>query len=133
MAWQAYVDTSLLGSGLVDHVAIFDRQSHEVLASSPGYLVSYDEYKVIRDLFSDEGTGPFVQNAREKGFKIAGRTYLATKADKRSLYGAEGKDGVMIVNTLSSTFIIHYPSSSSHLEVANLIEQLCDYLISTGC
>ncbi|KAF2761899.1 Profilin/allergen [Pseudovirgaria hyperparasitica] len=129
----AYVDSSLLGSGLVDNAIVFSRtENYGILAASPGYLVTQDELAEIRRIFADAGTGPSIQRARNDGFRVAGTTYKAVKGDSRSLYGRQGRQGIMVVNTNTAIFFVHYPESSSHSETANLIEQLCDYLISVG-
>ncbi|KAL8678520.1 MAG: hypothetical protein Q9186_005128 [Xanthomendoza sp. 1 TL-2023] len=39
MSWQAYVDTSLVGTGNIDKAAIFNSEGTSVWAASPGFTV----------------------------------------------------------------------------------------------
>lgn len=49
--------------------------------------VSAEEIQNIRRIFSDSGSGQHMQQAREEGFRVAGRMFKAVKGDSRSLYG----------------------------------------------
>jgi len=129
MSWQAYVDTSLVGTGNVDKAAIFNSEGNSVWASSAGFTVAPHEMKEVVGSFKDTGD---VKQVQSNGVHIAGERYVVIKADDRSLYGKKGKEGIVIVKTQQALLVTHYPETVQPGSAANTVEQLADYLISVG-
>jgi len=93
-----------------------------------------------------------------EGLHVAGERYVLTKAEDRSLYARkvgpslicdrrmdlsilhqgnansapQGREGVVIVKTTQAILIAHYGESMIAGNAATTVEQLADYLISTG-
>ncbi|MCJ1449876.1 profilin, required for normal timing of actin polymerization in response to thermal stress [Mycoblastus sanguinarius] len=129
MSWQAYVDTSLVGTRNVDKAAIFNSEGTSAWASSTGFHISPAEIKEIISSYSDSSE---VKKIQSGGFKIAGEKYMTIKADDKSVYGKKGKEGVVIVKTQQAILVTHYPESVQPGVATNTVEQLGDYLISVG-
>ncbi|MCJ1399634.1 profilin, required for normal timing of actin polymerization in response to thermal stress [Xylographa trunciseda] len=93
------------------------------------YQVKHEELKEITVAYTDPGDVKKVQSA---GLHVAGERYVVIKADDRSLYGKQGKTGILIVRTNQALLIAHYPETIQPGTAATTVEQLADYLISVG-
>jgi len=129
MSWQAYVDTSLVGTGNIDKAAIFSAAGDSKWAASSGFNVKPEELKEILIAYKDTSD---VKKVQSTGLHVAGDKYVVIKADDRSLYGKKGKTGILIVKTTQAILISHYPETVQPGSAATTIEQLADYLIGVG-
>jgi len=129
MSWQAYVDTSLIGSGNVDKAAIFSAAGDSKWAASHGFDISAAELKTIVDSYRDTKD---VKDVQGSGFYIAGSKYMTLRADDRSLYGKKGKEGIIIVKTTQAILVAHYPETVQPGNAVTTVEQLGDYLVGVG-
>lgn len=129
MSWQAYVDTSLVGTGNVDKAAIFNSEGNSVWATSTGFTVSPAEIQEVVAAYKDTGD---VKQVQSTGLHIAGERFVVIKADGRSIYGKKGKEGVVIVKTNMAILVAHYPETVQPGGAANTVEQLADYLVGVG-
>jgi len=129
MSWQAYVDTSLLGTGHVNHAAIFNAEGTSVWATSDGFNVTPAELQEVVGAFADTSVPKKVQST---GLHIAGEKYIVIKADETSLYGKKGKVGVIIVKTKQALLITTYPETVQAGTAANTVEKLGAYLVGVG-
>jgi len=129
MSWQAYVDTSLVGTGNIDKAAIFNSEGTSVWASSPGFTVSPAEIKEVVASYKDTGD---VKKVQANGLHVGGERFVVIKADDRSLYGKKGKEGIVIVKTQQAILLTHYPETVQPGSATNTVEQLADYLIGVG-
>ena len=129
MSWQAYVDTSLVGTGNVDKAAIFNDAGNSVWATSAGFTVSPTEMQEVVAAYKDTGD---VKQVQSTGLHIAGERFIVIKADDRSIYGKKGKEGVVIVKTNMAILVAHYPETVQPGSAANTVEQLADYLVGVG-
>ncbi|KIV90347.1 hypothetical protein B0A52_00951 [Exophiala mesophila] len=129
MSWQAYIDTSLIGSGDVDQAAIFNSEGTSVWATSPGFSLSPTELQEVVGAYKDTSEPKKVQST---GLHIAGQKYIVIKADDTSLYGKKGRSGVVIVKTKQALLIAHYPETVQPGSAANTVEKLGAYLVSVG-
>ncbi|OQU98864.1 hypothetical protein CLAIMM_04581 [Cladophialophora immunda] len=127
MSWQAYVDSSLVGTGHVDKAAIFNADGNSVWASSPNFNVSPQEMQEVVGAYKDTSVPKKVQST---GLHIAGQKYIVIKADESSLYGKKGREGVVIVKTKQALLITHYPETVQPGTAANTVEKLAAYLVS---
>ncbi|KAK6341700.1 profilin, required for normal timing of actin polymerization in response to thermal stress [Orbilia brochopaga] len=128
MSWQAYIDTSLVGSGKIDKGAIFSAAGDSVWAASPDFAVTPDEIKYIVSQFAQTENSKLYQ----EGFHIAGTKYLCHLHTDRSIYGKKDKTGVAIVKTKQAIVIAHYPDGIQTAQATTVAESLADYLIKTG-
>ncbi|KAL8705156.1 MAG: hypothetical protein Q9201_001723 [Fulgogasparrea decipioides] len=128
-SWQAYVDTSLVGTGNIDKAAIFNSEGTSVWASSSGFTVAPAEIKAVVSSFADTSN---VKKVQSEGFHVAGEKFVTLKSDERSLYGKKGKEGVVIVKTTQAILVAHYPETVQPGAAANTVEVLGDYLIGVG-
>ncbi|KAL9599833.1 MAG: hypothetical protein Q9179_003432 [Wetmoreana sp. 5 TL-2023] len=154
-SWQAYVDTSLVGTGNIDKAAIFNSEGTSVWASSSGFTVCANLYlphdqddmdrvrsqsscankvapaeiKAVVSSFADTSN---VKKVQSEGFHVAGEKFVTLKSDERSLYGKKGKEGVVIVKTTQAILVAHYPETVQPGAAANTVEVLGDYLIGVG-
>ncbi|KAI5287069.1 profilin, required for normal timing of actin polymerization in response to thermal stress [Ascosphaera aggregata] len=127
MSWQAYVDSSLVGSGNIDKAAIFDNQGASTWAASPGFTVSPSELKTIVESFNPVAEGQ-LKEVQTHGFHISGEKYFALRSDESSLYGKKGKEGVVIAKTKQALLIAHYPETVQPGPATNTVETLAQYL-----
>ncbi|CAG8958462.1 hypothetical protein HYALB_00001405 [Hymenoscyphus albidus] len=127
MSWQAYIDSSLIGSGHVDKGAIISAAGDSVWATSPDFTVSPEEMKEVV-----AGLSGKTDNLYANGLHIAGQRYVLTKAEDRSLYARKGREGVVIVKSTQAILVAHYGEAMIAGNAATTVEQLADYLISTG-
>ncbi|KAG9230541.1 putative profilin [Amylocarpus encephaloides] len=127
MSWQAYIDSSLIGSGHVDKGAIISAAGDSVWATSTGFTVSPAEMKEVV-----AGLSGKTDNLYANGIHVAGERFVLTKAEDRSLYARKGKEGVVIVKTTQAILVAHYTEAMQPGNCVQTVEQLADYLISTG-
>jgi len=127
MSWQAYVDSSLVGSGHVDKGAIYSIKGDSVWAASTGFSVSPAEMQEVV-----AGLSGKTDKLYAEGLHVAGERYVLTKAEDRSLYARKGREGVVIVKTTQAILIGHYGETMIAGNSAQTVEKLADYLISTG-
>lgn len=126
MSWQAYVDSSLIGTGKIDRAAIFSAAGDSVWAASAGFKV---EPKEIQDLIAGFTKA---DGLNASGLHIAKEKYIVIKADDRSIYGKKGKEGLCCVKTKQAVLVAHYPEVVQPGEAAKVVEALADYLIGVG-
>jgi len=127
MSWQAYVDSSMVGSGHVDKGAIYSVAGDSKWAGSTDFELSPAEIKEVIT-----GLGGKPDKLYEDGLHVAGERYVLTKAEGRSLYARKGREGVVIVKTTLAILIAHYKDGMVAGNTATTVEQLADYLIKTG-
>ncbi|TVY18798.1 Profilin [Lachnellula arida] len=139
MSWQ--------GSGHVDKGAIYSAKGDSVWATSAGFTISPAEMQEIVT-----GLSGSYDKLYAEGLHIDGEKYVLTKAEDRSLYARkvcttilapekngqnltkrkQGREGVVIVKTTQAILIAHYKDGMIAGNSAQTVEQLADYLISTG-
>ena len=73
-----------------------------------------------------------VKQVQSNGLRIGGERYVVIKADDRSLYGKKGKEGIVIVKTIQTILVTHYPETVQPGAAAKAVEELGDYLIGVG-
>lgn len=76
--------TSLVGTGSVDHAAIFSVDGTSVWATSSSFTVKPEEMKEIVASYNDKSD---VKKVQSEGVHVGGHRYVVIKADDRSLYG----------------------------------------------
>ncbi|KAG9240991.1 putative profilin [Calycina marina] len=127
MSWQAYVDSSLIGSGHIDKGAIYSIKGDSVWATSAGFNISASEMQEVV-----AGLSGKLDKLYAEGIHIGGEKYVLNKAEDRSLYARKGREGVAIVKTTQAILIGHYGESQIAGNAATTVESLADYLIKSG-
>jgi len=129
MSWQAYVDSSLVGSGNVDKAAIVSAAGDSVWAQSTGFTISPTEMKTI---VAALGGGAATDKIWGEGVHITGEKYVVTKAEDRSIYGRKGREGIVICKTTQAILVAHYGENVVAGNAATTVEKLADYLVGLG-
>lgn len=124
MSWQAYVDTSLLGSGTLGQAAIYGLDGTTWASSSD--LVSFNPVPLI-DAYKDPS------NLRSDGLTVNNTRYVVIRSDERSIYGkSKDQGGFIAVKTNQSLILGLYFSNHLAGESAKIVEELADYLLASG-
>jgi len=126
MSWQAYVDSSLVGSGHVDKAAIVSAAGDSIWAATPGFTISTSE---TNEIVAALKGGDAVNKVLAEGLHVAGERFVVFKAEDRSIYGRKGKEGIVICKTQQAILIAHYGENVIAGNAAITVEQLADYLI----
>ncbi|KAI5848064.1 hypothetical protein BZA05DRAFT_119108 [Tricharina praecox] len=127
MSWQAYVDSSLLGSGKIDKAAIFSAAGDSVWAASAGFTLLPEEVKKVVNGFVDPS------GLQANGLHAQGEKYVFLRnIEDRSIYAKRNKEGIICVKTKQAVLIAHYPENVQAGEATKIVEALADYLIGVG-
>ncbi|XXG94423.1 profilin, required for normal timing of actin polymerization in response to thermal stress [Hypoxylon texense] len=130
MSWQAYVDSSLVGSGHIDKGAIISAAGDSVWASSAGFTIKPEEMKNLVSIITK---APGAEDkAYAEGFHVAGERYVAFKIEDRSLYGRQGRTGIVVVKTKQAIIVGYYGEGKVVGSATQTVEALADYLIKVG-
>ncbi|KAK7469032.1 profilin, required for normal timing of actin polymerization in response to thermal stress [Stygiomarasmius scandens] len=125
MSWQSYIDTNLVGSGRINKAAILGLQGG-VWAASAGYTLSAEEQKAIVNAFSNPST------VMASGLKLAGKKFLGLRATEDSIYLKQGGSGAVLRKTKQAVLVGEYEPPTQAGEATPIVENLGDYLVSTG-
>ncbi|GLI79505.1 profilin, required for normal timing of actin polymerization in response to thermal stress [Penicillium ochrochloron] len=120
--WQAYVDSSLMGSGQFDKAGVLAADFSGLEAATPGFTLSQEDINSLASAFTSSA------NAFANGFSVCGEKFVCIKADERSLYGKKGKEGVIIVRATACTMIAHHGEGAQTTNAATVVENLIDYI-----
>lgn len=125
MSWQAYVDSSLLGTGKVQSAAIYGHDNTP-WASTPNLSGTFNPSPLING-FTDPN------ELRSEGLHIGDTRYVIIKSDERSIYGrAKDSSGFVAVKTSKTVIVGMYDGGQVAGEAAKVVEGLADYLIGAG-
>lgn len=130
MSWQAYVDSSLVGSGHIDKGAIISAAGDSVWATSPSFTVKPDEMKALVNILNN--TGDAVDKAHAEGVHVNGERFVVTRIEDRSMYCRLGRTGIVVVKTKQAVLVGHYGENVQAGNAAQTVEALADYLIKVG-
>ncbi|KAI1409098.1 profilin [Hypoxylon sp. FL1857] len=130
MSWQAYVDSSLVGSGHIDKAAIISVAGDSVWAASAGFTVKPEEMKNLVAILTNSAGA--VDKAHADGIHVAGERYVATRIEDRSVYGRQGRTGIVVVKTKQAIIVGHYGEGQQAGNATQTVEALADYLIKVG-
>ncbi|KAK7927078.1 profilin [Apiospora marii] len=130
MSWQAYVDDSLVKSGHIDKAAIISVAGDSVWASSAGFTIKPEEMKNIANIVT--GAAGAVDKALSEGAHVGGERYVIFRVEDRSMYGRQGRTGILAVKTTQAILVGHYGEGVQAGNAAQTVEALADYLIKVG-
>lgn len=126
MAWQPYVDSSLVGSGKICAGAILGHDG-SIWAASPSLsALSAAETQKLTAAFLDPSS------IRAEGFKIAGTKYITIMSTEKEIYGKAGACGICCVKTKQAVVVGLYDEKTVSGEAAKVVGALADYLISVN-
>jgi len=103
MSWQAYVDSSLVGTGHIDKAAILDATGASVWATTAGFTVTPEEGKNLAAILNN--TAGAQDKARAEGVHVAGARNVVLNILDRSLYARQGKVGIIAVKTKQAILV----------------------------
>ncbi|KAK4165956.1 profilin [Cladorrhinum sp. PSN259] len=134
MSWQAYVDSSLVGSGHIDKAIILSAAGDSTWAATPGFAIGGDEVQAIIAILNEAGSEnhPKTDKAYGEGIHVAGERYVATRIEGNHIYGRQGKTGIAIVKTKQAILVGHYGENVQAGNATQTIEALADYLTGLG-
>ncbi|KAJ4390745.1 profilin, required for normal timing of actin polymerization in response to thermal stress [Gnomoniopsis smithogilvyi] len=130
MSWQAYVDTSLVGTGHVDKGAIISIAGDSVWATSSGYTISAEEMKNLASIVTGEQAA--IDKAFAEGLHIAGERYVLAKAEDGSVYARKGREGIAIAKSKQAILVGHHGEQGVAGNTTQAVESLKDYLVGQG-
>ncbi|KAH8681473.1 profilin [Xylariales sp. PMI_506] len=130
MSWQAYVDSSLVGSGHIDKAAIISAAGDSVWSTSAGFTLKPEEMKNFAAILS--GSDDAKTKAFADGIHAAGERFVAFKIEDRSIYGRHGRTGIVVVKTKQAILVGHYGESVIAGNATSTVEALADYLVKAG-
>ncbi|KAL2262668.1 hypothetical protein VTK26DRAFT_538 [Humicola hyalothermophila] len=134
MSWQAYVDSSLVGSGHIDKACIMSAAGDSTWAASPNFSVSNDEIKTIIAILDDPNkqNGEAVSKAFADGLYVGGERYVVFRVEDTHIYGRQGRTGICIVKTKQAILVGHYGENVQAGNATQTVEALADYLTGLG-
>jgi len=132
MSWQAYVDSSLVGSQQIDKGAIYSAAGDSAWAASPGFELSAAEAQKVASELALASDKKSESKVWSDGIHVAGTRYVVTKLEDRSLYARQGKEGIVIVKTTQAFLVGHYGENVQAGNAAVVVEKLADYLVGLG-
>ncbi|KAI1074955.1 profilin [Whalleya microplaca] len=130
MSWQAYVDSSLVATGHIDKAAIISVAGDSVWATSSGFTVQPAEMKNLVAILT--ASGDAIDKAHADGVHVAGERYVVTRIEDRSVYGRQGRTGIVVVKTKQAVIVGHYAENQVVGNATQTVEALADYLIKVG-
>ncbi|ATY65172.1 putative profilin [Cordyceps militaris] len=130
MSWQAYIDTSLVGTGHIDKGAILSAAGDSVWAASADLQLKPEEMKAISAIVGGDSAAK--DKAFAEGLFIGGVRYVMARAEDRSIYARSGRDGVAVAKTKQAIVVGHHGEAQIAGNASSTVEGLADYLIGQG-
>ncbi|KAL6914291.1 hypothetical protein ACHAPO_010959 [Fusarium lateritium] len=130
MSWQAYIDSSLVGSGHIDKGAIISAAGDSVWAASSDLQLKPEEMKAISAIVG--GDTKAKDKAFAEGLYIAGERYVMARAEGRSIYARLGRSGVAVAKTNQAIVVGHHGEAQVAGNATSTVEGLADYLIKSN-
>ena len=125
MSWQAYIDSSLIGTGHIKKALICGHDG-TAWAYSAGFNPNAPELKALIKGFTDNA------GIQSSGITLGGVKFMTLRADNRSIYGKKGAGGVVVVKTGQAVIIGVYEEGTQPGQATTVVEKLADYLIENG-
>ncbi|KAF2115853.1 profilin [Lophiotrema nucula] len=128
MSWQAYIDTSLVGTGNIDKAIICDVNDKTVWAATPGFSIPDKELQVVYNAFKEGSSSPIYGT----GIQVNGEKYTVITLSEDTLLTKKGKEGLIFAKTSKAVIIGHHPDTVLTQAANNTVEALADYLKGVG-
>eukprot|EP00128_Syssomonas_multiformis_P009062 Colp12_sorted_trinity150504_noHs@28697 len=117
---------ALLSTEHVRQCAIIRRKDGAIRAQSSGFTMSPSEIQAVLEGFKGNG------DLRNAGIVIAGKEYKCVRSDQMSIYGKDGKSGVIITKTNTLVLLGTYDATMYPSVTAEAVEKLADYFREKG-
>ncbi|KAF2654501.1 Profilin/allergen [Lophiostoma macrostomum CBS 122681] len=127
--WQAYVDSSLLGTGNIDKAVICGVSDWQPWATSAGFNIPDAERKAIAQSFDDTNSPKKIVS---EGLKINGEKYMVIEATDDSIKAKKGKEGLVVLKTKQAILIAHHPADVQTPTAYSSVVELQEYLLNVG-
>ncbi|KAI7831263.1 putative profilin [Gamsiella multidivaricata] len=126
MSWQAYVDNNLVGTHKVAKGAIYGHDG-SLWASSPNFNVGGAEVQKLIAAFNDES------DIAANGLFLEGNKFVfLRKPEPHVIYARHGATGVACVKTTQAVLVGYYDENIQAGDCNTVVDNLANYLISTG-
>lgn len=125
MAWQPYVDSSLVGSGKICAGAILGHDG-SIWAASPSLSLTPTETQKLTAAFLNPS------DIRSEGFRVSGTKYITIMSTDKEIYGKAGACGICCVKTKQAVVVGLYDEKTVSGEAAKVVGGLGDYLVSVN-
>ncbi|KAF2673251.1 profilin-A [Microthyrium microscopicum] len=131
MSWQAYIDSSLVGTGYIDSAAIFSVDGKDDWAHATNFKISPEEMQVIVGSFTKSS------DVLAGGFKVNAVKYMAistpdSETNPGVLMGRSGKEGFVVAKTTQALILAHHPETVMTPQCVDVVEKLAKYLKDLG-
>jgi len=126
MAWQAYVDTNLLGSGHVTSAGIYDLCGNP-WAYSAGFAAQVAEVAAVATAMGSDPT-----SLAATGVPVAGVKYMFVSGDSTEVYVKKGNTGVVFCKCNSCVLVGFHSDGIQPGGCRNTVGKLADFLKENG-
>ncbi|KAI1431503.1 profilin [Xylaria sp. CBS 124048] len=130
MSWQAYIDTSLVGTGHIDKAAIVSSAGDSVWAASADFTIQPAELKTITSIL--KGDKATIDKGYAEGLYVAGERYVLTRCDEDFMYARQGQTGVCVALTRQTFIVAHHSKDQIAGNASTTTKALADYFKNLG-
>ncbi|XP_066924250.1 profilin-4-like [Clytia hemisphaerica] len=123
---QTLLQECLVSTGHVECCAIFRRKDILLRANSNGFTLSIQEMEDLSNTFSN------LSETHSRGILLKDTNYKVIRADKYSIYGKKGKEGLVMIRTSILIILALYSADMYPSIVVEAVEKLGDYLREKG-
>ncbi|KAL7937874.1 profilin [Trichoderma chlorosporum] len=130
MSWQAFVDTSLVGTGHITKGAIISLAGDSVWATSTDLALQPAELKVIASLISKDQSAS--DKAFAEGLHVGGVRYVVARNEDEAIYARAGREGVVISPSKQAIVLGIHGEATQAGPATMVVTALADHLKKTG-
>jgi len=123
MSWQNYVDQQLVGSGHIVKAVIAGHDG-TLWAKSNNIEPSKDELAKLSSSFGEQS------NLAMSGVHMGGEKYIYLSGTENVIRCKKAKAGMHCMKTKQAILVAVFEEPAQHPQVASIVENLGDYLIS---
>ncbi|XP_076466379.1 profilin-4-like isoform X2 [Babylonia areolata] len=123
---QNLLHDALIATEHVQQCAIVHRKDCLVRAASVGFNLYQDQVQLLLDAFKNP------PQTREEGIYFDDRQFKCVRADKNSIYAKCGRQGLILVKTLSLLLVATYTENMFPSVCVEAVEKLADYFKEKG-
>ena len=124
--FQAYIDTSLIGSGNMTSAAILGSTDASYWAYGGDAIPQPDEAAHIVKALTDPAL------AQGSGITIAGQKYFVLRAEEGKIYCKLGAGGACIVSSKQAALVGVYTEGTNPANCNMTVESIAKYLSDAG-
>mmetsp|Transcript_6556 Transcript_6556/g.21493 ORF Transcript_6556/g.21493 Transcript_6556/m.21493 type:complete len:128 (+) Transcript_6556:41-424(+) len=126
MSWQTYVDTNLVGTGMVTAAGIYDLQGNP-WAYSAGFAAQVAEVAAVSGHFAAPS------GLAATGATIAGEKYMFVRGEENAeIYVKKGAEGVVFYRCNTCIIVGHHNDKIQPGQCSTTVAKLGDFLKESG-